>query len=195
VVPEIRSSTLRLLSGNFGPFVPQQAVEVPLWLATSLRKRNLCSIVPPAWLSAEALKRRQREEAQRADGFSECPAADSNCLDRLLFETAKRDILTDRTFQTAYEWQLATEALSRLREDTATTRADKIRKGTLSFAEATTTDINTFSLKVNNIQGTELTKIRNQICIALKLFYSFKPRDGLTSSKKNNNDDYYNDDD
>lgn len=37
--------------GNFGPFQPPLAIEVPTWLALIMKKNNKCSIVCPDWLN------------------------------------------------------------------------------------------------------------------------------------------------
>ncbi|KAL6320074.1 hypothetical protein AAG906_004472 [Vitis piasezkii] len=37
--------------GDFGPFRPQIATQVPLWLAVALKKRGKCTIRPPEWMS------------------------------------------------------------------------------------------------------------------------------------------------
>jgi hypothetical protein len=39
------------LQGNFGPFIPPLAIEVPIWLALVMKKNNKCSIVCPDWLN------------------------------------------------------------------------------------------------------------------------------------------------
>lgn len=39
------------LQGDFGPFLPQIATTVPLWLAMALKKRGKCTIRPPEWMS------------------------------------------------------------------------------------------------------------------------------------------------
>mmetsp|Transcript_19402 Transcript_19402/g.42216 ORF Transcript_19402/g.42216 Transcript_19402/m.42216 type:complete len:313 (-) Transcript_19402:145-1083(-) len=39
-----------------GPFSAGVECSVPLWLATHLRRRNLCRIVPPSWLDVEVLR-------------------------------------------------------------------------------------------------------------------------------------------
>lgn len=44
-----------LAQGTFGPFTPAMEVEVPLWLAINLRKRQQCRIVPPQWLEVTFL--------------------------------------------------------------------------------------------------------------------------------------------
>ncbi|GMP29302.1 hypothetical protein CsSME_00004466 [Camellia sinensis var. sinensis] len=43
--------TLNLICGDFGPFHPQIATQVPLWLAVALKKRGKCTIRPPEWMS------------------------------------------------------------------------------------------------------------------------------------------------
>lgn len=37
--------------GDFGPFRPQIATQVPLWLAVALKKRGKCTIRAPEWMS------------------------------------------------------------------------------------------------------------------------------------------------
>lgn len=44
-------SNLVLLQGDFGPFLPQIATHVPLWLAVALKKRGKCTIRLPEWMS------------------------------------------------------------------------------------------------------------------------------------------------
>lgn len=39
------------LQGDFGPFYPQMAAQVPLWLAIAMKKRGKCTIRPPEWMS------------------------------------------------------------------------------------------------------------------------------------------------
>jgi GINS complex subunit 2 len=39
-----------LQQGDFGPFRPQTPVDVPLWLAVTLKKRQKCQIQQPEWM-------------------------------------------------------------------------------------------------------------------------------------------------
>jgi hypothetical protein len=41
--------------GRYGPIQPHVAVEVPIWLALQLHKRNKARILPPAWLDSQYL--------------------------------------------------------------------------------------------------------------------------------------------
>jgi len=49
---------LNLISrpAGVGPFHAGVETAVPLWLATHLRRRNLCRLVPPPWLDVEVLR-------------------------------------------------------------------------------------------------------------------------------------------
>jgi hypothetical protein len=42
--------------GTYGPFRPNIPVEVPMYLALALNRRNKCRIQPPAWMAREKLK-------------------------------------------------------------------------------------------------------------------------------------------
>lgn len=42
---------LMLFQGDFGPFFPQIAAQVPLWLAVALKRRGKCAIRHPEWMS------------------------------------------------------------------------------------------------------------------------------------------------
>lgn len=163
IVPEVRSSVLRLLSGNFGPFGPQQAVEVPLWLASSLKKRNLCTVVRPDWLTVEAMEATRAEEAERSDAFSALPM-NSYGLETFLFETSRSN-LDDGGSEL--------DSMYRLHEDTVAIRTDKIRTGFLQIAKQCSNDEDTFSIKVNNVQLNEISRIRPLVTSAMRRFISF----------------------
>jgi hypothetical protein len=47
--------SLLFQKGDFGPFKINQIVEVPLWLAIELKKKNKCRVITPEWLSIEKL--------------------------------------------------------------------------------------------------------------------------------------------
>ena len=58
VVPSFRlDEPLGLIGRPVGPFRPGVATDgVPLWLACTLRRRNLCRLVPPSWLDVGVLR-------------------------------------------------------------------------------------------------------------------------------------------
>ncbi|KAF3775128.1 DNA replication complex GINS protein [Nymphaea thermarum] len=55
VVPNMKMDALHMFCGVFGPFYPQIATKVPLWLAVALKKRGKCRIQPPDWMNIEKL--------------------------------------------------------------------------------------------------------------------------------------------
>mmetsp|Transcript_17054 Transcript_17054/g.21810 ORF Transcript_17054/g.21810 Transcript_17054/m.21810 type:complete len:330 (+) Transcript_17054:46-1035(+) len=48
--------TIGLISGQVGPFRAGMDTEVPLWMATMLRRRKLAKIIPPSWMDISVLK-------------------------------------------------------------------------------------------------------------------------------------------
>ena len=45
-----------ICAGKCGKFVPNQELNVPLWLAVELRRRNQCQIKVPPWMTVTALR-------------------------------------------------------------------------------------------------------------------------------------------
>eukprot|EP00658_Telonema_sp_P-2_P036869 TRINITY_DN2658_c0_g1_i2.p1 TRINITY_DN2658_c0_g1~~TRINITY_DN2658_c0_g1_i2.p1 ORF type:complete len:182 (+),score=47.35 TRINITY_DN2658_c0_g1_i2:299-844(+) len=70
IVPRFAMPNLHLITGDLGPFTPQIPVKVPLWLALSLKKSQLCHIRPPFWLDAAHLQERLEHEKED-DAFYE----------------------------------------------------------------------------------------------------------------------------
>ena len=52
MIPQFKGGKLHFVGGDVGPFVPAVPVDVPLWLAITLKKRGRCKIQPPEWMSA-----------------------------------------------------------------------------------------------------------------------------------------------
>ena len=51
ICPLVRIDKLHLIAEDYGPFRPQTNIQVPLWLALTLKRGGHCRIVPPDWLS------------------------------------------------------------------------------------------------------------------------------------------------
>lgn len=62
IVPSFESGQLNLVCGDFGPFRPSIAIEVPLWLALTFKKLHKCNIQPPQWLEVDALEEKLKAE-------------------------------------------------------------------------------------------------------------------------------------
>ncbi|KAJ4456802.1 putative DNA replication complex GINS protein PSF2 [Paratrimastix pyriformis] len=57
ITPQFRQDAVFLIAGKFGPFIPGRPCTVPLWLAITLKKRKLCRIHQPKYLSVEELEK------------------------------------------------------------------------------------------------------------------------------------------
>ena len=53
--PNFKKDEYKLSCGTFGPFKPNKAVNVPLWLAIQFKKKNKCKIIPPIWMDVDFL--------------------------------------------------------------------------------------------------------------------------------------------
>jgi hypothetical protein len=60
----LSTASCTALQERYGPFQPQQVVEVPVWLALQLHKRNKARILLPQWLSSKQLSGAVRPEQQ-----------------------------------------------------------------------------------------------------------------------------------
>ncbi|KAF7825004.1 DNA replication complex GINS protein PSF2 [Senna tora] len=91
IVPNLKMDALNLISGDFGPFVPQITTQVPLWLAVALKKRGKCSIRPPEWISVDKLTQVLEAERESQEMSEKLPFHYVE-ISRLLFDHARDDI-------------------------------------------------------------------------------------------------------
>jgi GINS complex protein len=59
--------------GSYGKFEPNQLVDVPIWLAIELRKRNQCSIKLPPWMGLNELREVISKEQTDMSSFQPLP--------------------------------------------------------------------------------------------------------------------------
>lgn len=66
IIPNFNSGTIHLLSGSVGPFKAGTALNVPLWLAISLKQQQKCRIICPDWMELEKLDEiKENEKSSR----------------------------------------------------------------------------------------------------------------------------------
>lgn len=92
IIPNFGMGSLDFIGGKIGPFAPQRRIEVPLWLAQVLKKRQKCQIIPPEWLNVEFLNEKKEEE-RRSEGFTSLPSDHFQELAAILFECASDNIV------------------------------------------------------------------------------------------------------
>ena len=168
VVPSFQHDVLRFVTGNYGPFEPQEPCEVPLWLACLLRKRKMCTVEAPPWLRTEALEQTRDAETKDRDAFQALPAHYVEVA-ALLLECAGDDLAA----------ACGAATVSKLREclaDVEAARVAKVREGMLAVARQACADETTFSVKMNGASAMEITTVRGQLLAALDAFYATRPR-------------------
>lgn len=91
ILPNFQENKLFFLTGDFGPFNPGMPVNVPIWLAVTLKQRNKCKIHCPDWLSVEKLQ--EIKEAENTDDvFTKPPIPYYKEVASMLLRCAREDI-------------------------------------------------------------------------------------------------------
>ncbi|ORZ32407.1 hypothetical protein BCR44DRAFT_1440422 [Catenaria anguillulae PL171] len=124
-------------TGRNRPLMATRATTVPLWLALVLRKRGMCQVIPPEWLSADSLQEKVRQETTE-EGFSDLPFH-YMAMAKLLLENAKDDIR---------DAHLVSSLLQDLRE----ARRSKARQGVAFLTRS--------HIQVDNLSLMEINELR-----------------------------------
>ncbi|OVA08737.1 GINS complex [Macleaya cordata] len=151
IVPNISMDPLNLLCGNFGPFRPQIATEVPMWLAMALKKRGKCTIRPPEWMSVGKLTQVLEAERDSPREFQPLPFHYVE-ISRLLFDHAREDIPDVYMVRS-------------LIEDIRDVRFHKVESGLETIAART------HAVKLKNLSAMEVNIVRPFFVRALQAFY------------------------
>jgi len=139
IVPNFKHEELSLLSGTFGPFRPGLPLEVPLWLAISLKKQQKCQIVVPAWMDHEVLQAKLEEEKVN-ESLTQ--------IDFYYFEMASL-LLTHAKEDFKHK-----KLIRRLLEDLYNVRSAKINKSLKNLSEESS------GVELANIASIELQNLR-----------------------------------
>ncbi|KAJ3593906.1 hypothetical protein NHX12_006239 [Muraenolepis orangiensis] len=75
IIPNFSLDKIYLIGGDLGPFNPGLPVQVPVWLALSLKQRQKCRILPPGWMDVDRLED-VREMERKDDASDNIPKAD-----------------------------------------------------------------------------------------------------------------------
>ncbi|KAK1299133.1 DNA replication complex GINS protein PSF2 [Acorus calamus] len=151
IVPNMRMEALHMICGDFGPFMPQIAVKVPLWLAVALKKRGKCAIRPPEWMSVERLTQVCEAERESPREFQPLPFHYIE-ISRLLFDHAHDDIPNLYMVRS-------------LIEDIRNVRFHKVETGLETISGRT------HAVKLKNLSAMEVNIVRPFVVRALQAFY------------------------
>ncbi|XP_050209791.1 DNA replication complex GINS protein PSF2 isoform X1 [Mercurialis annua] len=134
IVPNLKMDSLNFISGDYGPFYPQIAAQVPLWLALALKKRGKCTIRPPQWMSIENLT--QVLESERdSHAFQPLPFHYVE-ISRLLFDHARDDI------SDVYIVRSLTEDIRDVRFHKVETNLEKFTASTVTWKNMSAMEVN-----------------------------------------------------
>ncbi|XP_004693583.1 PREDICTED: DNA replication complex GINS protein PSF2 [Condylura cristata] len=146
--------------GDLGPFNPGLPVDVPLWLAVSLKQRQKCRVLPPEWMDVEKLEK-MRDHERNEETFTPMPSPYYMELTKLLLNHASDNIPKADEIRT-------------LVKDTWDTRIAKLRVSADSFVrqQEAHAQLDNLTLMEINTSGAFLTQALNHM---YKLRTSLQP--------------------
>ncbi|XP_042469526.1 DNA replication complex GINS protein PSF2-like isoform X1 [Zingiber officinale] len=151
IVPNIKMESLNMICGDFGPFFPQIACKVPLWLAAALKKRGKCTIRTPEWMSVDKLTQVLETERETPREFQPLPFHYIE-ISKLLFDHAHDDV------QDTY-------MVRSLIEDIRDVRFHKVESGLENISGRT------HAVKLKNLSAMEVNIVRPFMMRTLQAFY------------------------
>ncbi|KAJ3676430.1 hypothetical protein LUZ60_003842 [Juncus effusus] len=167
IVPNISMDALNLLCGDFGPFFPQIASKVPLWLAVALKRRGKCTIRTPDWLTVDKLTQVLEAERESPREFQPLPFHYVE-ISRLLLDNAHDDIPDVYMVRS-------------LIEDIRNVRFHKVETGLESISGRT------HAVKLKNLSAMEVNIVRPFMVRALQAFYKHDSPQIIQQNDNNNN--------
>ncbi|KAJ8597422.1 Psf2-domain-containing protein [Rhizopogon salebrosus TDB-379] len=90
IVPLITMEKTAFISGAYGPLRPPAKCRIPLWMATNLKLKKKCYIVPPEWLTVDFLQERLARETSRPE-FSKLPLRFAE-IAKVILDVASDDV-------------------------------------------------------------------------------------------------------
>ncbi|KAI9223885.1 hypothetical protein BC828DRAFT_374838 [Blastocladiella britannica] len=156
IEPLQKLPVVSFLGNDIGPFVPPRPATVPLWAALLLKKRGLCKLKAPSWMTLESLQALVALE-RKEEGFSPMPFHYLEVA-KLIFTAAKGDIPD-------------APAIQALIQDLREARRAKTRSGAALMTEPFLRLDNLAMMEVNEVRPTYarafLTEKRIQRAAAL----------------------------
>jgi len=150
VIPNFSCPKREFIQGSYGPFHPNRVIEVPLWLAATLKKSKKCRIKLPKWMGEAELKGiLEREKAD--EGFYGGLPFYYREISKVLFDIDKES---------------NHKQVRVLIQDIEDVRESKTKKGLKQLESST------YIVRLNNISSNQLNKnVRINVCSLLNYFY------------------------
>jgi GINS complex subunit 2 len=162
IIPSFTHPGFDFISYKIGQVDSGLPIEVPLWLAITLRKRGKCKIKIPDWLKVEYLEKLVKVESsehQRNLGVLPFQFAE---LANIFIMYAKEDI--DQP-----------ERVAALIQDLSNIREDRIRLGISSISESIRNGSSIVSTNLQNVSSMEIFSIRQFFLGSLDAFLWLNP--------------------
>ena len=163
IVPKFKLGKLYMVEGEYGPFIAQNPVEVPLWLAIHLKKTQRANIKTPEWLDVDHLSALLDSE-KRVDDGSLLKTLPFHYIEiaQLLFSEAGDDVTDLARLQT-------------LIEDITNIRQTKLRKGMEQVLKQNAdSPENLARINIGGISALEVNKIRPSFLHGLEMFWKLQ---------------------
>ena len=163
IVPKFKLGVLYMVEGEYGPFVAQTPVEVPLWLAIHLKKMQRANIKTPEWLDVDHLSALLDSEKRVEDG-SLLKSLPFHYIEiaQLFFSEAPDDVTDLARLQTIIE-------------DITNIRQTKLRKGMEQVLKQNAhSPENLARINVGGISALEVNKIRPSFLHGLETFWKMQ---------------------
>ncbi|KAM9979035.1 hypothetical protein ACTFIZ_000353 [Dictyostelium cf. discoideum] len=170
VVPNFKMESLIFLSGEYGPFVPSFPIDIPLWLAISLKKKKKCTIIPPDWMTYNILNTKFEEENKLKDGFIELPE-NFNEISSLLLANCPGDIKDINSIRI-------------LIGNILTRRENKLRESLKSHLNSLTDDESVTTMEFKNFSMMEINKIRASFVSGMNNLNKIQNGDNLNNNSQ-----------
>ncbi|KAM4833776.1 DNA replication complex GINS protein PSF2 [Thomomys bottae] len=151
IIPNFSLDKIYLIGGDLGPFNPGLPVDVPLWLAVSLKQRQKCRVLPPSWMDEEQLEK-LRDHERKEEMFTPVPSPYYMELTKLLLNHASDNIPK-------------ADAIRTLVKDLWDTRMAKLRVSADSFVQQQEAHakLDNLTLLEINTSGAFLTQALNRM--------------------------------
>ena len=152
IIPQFsHSKPIHFIRGSYGPFKAGIPQAVPLFVAIDLKRKKMCTIEQPHWLTKEYLKNRLKQEKQDTDMFQPIHFHYLEIALQLL-NVARDDIEDDNDIH------LLLEDIENVRSRKLTKGLQKLSKPILGF-------------RTNNISAMEINRNRDFVTKSLQTIY------------------------
>jgi len=149
IIPNFEAGVFGFIGGDVGPFRPQRPIQVPVWLAVTLRSRQKCKINAPEWMSRETLTEKLEEERE-SKFFTKMPNHYQEVA-AMILECAAADVRDS-------------EQVRALLADIHDLRYSKMRKGLSDMKD-------TEAVKLNHLSLMEISSIRPFFVQSMDAFF------------------------